>query len=187
VRLFCAVDCPPSLTDALAALQDRLRPAAGLRFVDPERAHVTLQFLGETPADRVGDLERALADAVDAAGVAPFEVRVAGLGVFPSPEYVSVVWAGVREGSAELARLHGAIARETAALGFEADDREFTPHVTLARMDDARGKERVQRLLREAEPTVGRFRAEEVRLKESALTDEGPRYETVARLALPDD
>jgi len=51
-------------------------------------------------------------------------------------------------------------------------------------MDDARGTERVRRLLREAEPTVGRFEVSAIDLTESMLTDGGPRYETVERFEL---
>ncbi|MFB6157799.1 MAG: RNA 2',3'-cyclic phosphodiesterase, partial [Haloferacaceae archaeon] len=95
-----------------------------------------------------------------------------------------VVWAGIEAGSERLTRLHEAVERETVALGFDPEDHEFTPHVTVARMDDARGKDLVRRTVREADPTVGSFRVEAVRLTESTLTDDGPRYDTVARVPL---
>ncbi|MFB6161071.1 MAG: RNA 2',3'-cyclic phosphodiesterase [Haloferacaceae archaeon] len=183
-RLFLAVDLPAGLADALADLQDEFRAAEGLRFTDPADAHLTLKFLGDTPSDRVGDATDAVAAALDDAGVAPFEATVGGLGVFPSLDYISVVWVGVREGTDELARLHEAIEHETVAAGFEPASHDFTPHVTLARMDDARGKDHVQRTVRGADPTVGSFRVDEVRLKESTLGEAGPEYETVARFPL---
>jgi 2'-5' RNA ligase len=186
MRLFVSIDLPDRLADAVADAQDRFADAEGLRFVDPEGAHLTLFFLGDTDSDRVEEIESALERAVDDAGVDPFELRVGGFGVFPSLEYISVVWAGVRDGGgvAETTRLHEAVAEELTALGFEGDDHEFTPHVTLARMDDARGKEAVQRVVREADPTVGRLDVTEIRLTESTLTDDGPEYETVARFPL---
>jgi 2'-5' RNA ligase len=183
-RLFLAVDLPASLADALADVQDDLRTAEGLRFTDPEDAHLTLKFLGDTPSERVEDVETAVSTALADAGVAPFEATVGGLGVFPSLDYISVVWVGVREGGDELVRLHEAIERETVAAGFDPESHDFTPHVTLARMDDARGKAHVQRVVREGDPTIGAFRVDEVRLKESTLTEEGPVYETVARFPL---
>jgi 2'-5' RNA ligase len=51
-------------------------------------------------------------------------------------------------------------------------------------MDDARGKETVQRVVREEDPTVGSFRVEEVRLKRSESTPDGPVYSTVESFAL---
>jgi 2'-5' RNA ligase len=97
-----------------------------------------------------------------------------------------VVWVGVREGKgdAELIRLHEAIEAEMTALGFEAESHEFTPHITLARMDDARAKAVVQEVVQETDPTIGTFRVDSVRLTESKLTDAGPEYETVTEVDL---
>ena len=38
------------------------RHAAEVKWVPPENIHLTLQFLGAVPEERVGDVERALAD-----------------------------------------------------------------------------------------------------------------------------
>jgi 2'-5' RNA ligase len=186
MRLFVSIDLPDSLADAVADAQDRFADAEGLRVVDPDDAHLTLFFVGDTDPERVDEVEAALERAVDAAEVAPFEMCVGGFGVFPSLDYISVVWAGVRDGAgvAETTRLNGAVERELEALGFEGDDHEFTPHVTLARMDDARGKDLVQRVVRETDPDLGAFRVAEVRLKESTLTSAGPEYETVQAFEL---
>lgn len=51
-------------------------------------------------------------------------------------------------------------------------------------MDDARGKAAVQRLVREADPTVGSVEVSEIRLTESTLTETGPEYDTVTRVRL---
>lgn len=186
MRLFVGIDLPARLTDAVADAQARFADAEGVRFVDPETAHLTLSFLGDVDPRRVGTVNAALDRAVADAGVGPFELRVGGFGVFPALDYVTVVWAGVREGAglAETTRLNGAVERELGELGFEGDDHAFTPHVTLARMDDARGKAAVQRVVREADPTVGAYDVTEVRLTESRLTDDGPEYEAVARFPL---
>ncbi|MFC7097258.1 RNA 2',3'-cyclic phosphodiesterase [Halobaculum marinum] len=182
-RLFVSVDLPDRLSAEFADVQAPLRDGPSLRVTDPEQAHCTLKFLGDVDESRLDDVVEALGRAVEAAAVGPFDCEVGGLGVFPSADYISVVWVGVREGSAELTRLAEAIERETVELGFEEADHEFTPHLTLARMDDARGKQRVQEYLDE-DPTVGRFEVREVRLTESTLTREGPHYETRARVSL---
>jgi 2'-5' RNA ligase len=179
MRLFVSVDLPAELADSVREVQELFEGASGLNVTDPEQAHVTMQFLGDVSEDRLPALERELAAAVDDAGVDPFTVRYGGLGVFPSLEYISVVWLGVEQGGAELTRLHEAIEARTTAMGFDPEDHEFTPHVTLARMDHAGGKELVRKLVREREPTVGEARVDEVRLTESTLTDAGPVYSTV--------
>lgn len=192
MRLFFSVDLPADLAEPLAALQSEFDAAEGLRFTDPEQAHITMKFLGEVDVeadgqrgdDRLHDVKLAGEAAVDAADIDPFEAVIGGLGVFPSPDYISVLWTGVDEGGAELTTLATALEAETTELGFDPEDHAFTPHVTLARMDDARGKELIQEALEERDPTVGRFEVSELRLKRSRLTDEGPEYDTVARFLL---
>ena len=184
MRLFVSVDLPDDLAEPVADLQDEFADASGLNVTDPEQAHVTMKFLGEVDEDRLPALERELAAAVDDAGVEPFTVRYGGLGVFPSLEYISVVWLGVEEGGEELARLHEAVEERTIAMGFDAEDHDFTPHVTLARMEHAGGKDLVQDLVRERDPTIGEARVDELRLTESTLTDEGPVYSTVESFPL---
>jgi len=200
MRAFFALDLPDALADPLAAIQDDLAAAAGLRVTDPTQAHVTLKFLGEIDAGdedtTAGDDRPALDDVIaageravesaeaDGAPVEPFDCEIAGLGVFPDLDYISVVWAGVGEGTAELTALHEALEREATALGVDPEEHAYTPHVTLARMDDARGKELVQRVVRERDPEFGRFAADDVRLVKSTLTSEGPEYETVATFPL---
>ena len=184
-RLFVSVDLD-GLADAVRGVQAPLDGVDGLRLTDPEQAHVTLQFLGETDPDRVDDLVAELDTAVDGSGVEPFEARFGGLGVFPSLDYISVVWAGVRDGAGdrELTALHEAVAARTTAMGFEAADHDFTPHATIARMDHAGGKDRVQEIVGTEDPDVGRLRVDEIRLTESVLREDGPDYTTVASIPL---
>jgi len=182
-RLFVSVDCSP-LADAIATVQEPFADAPGLRPTDADQAHLTLKFLGDTPAGRVEELTETLAAAVADAAVGPFEAHLAGYGVFPSTEYISVVWLGVDEGAEELLRLHEAVEERTTDLGFDPEDHEFTPHVTLARMDHAGGKEHVQQVVREQDPEVGRLAVEAVHLTESTLTDDGPVYEDIASVEL---
>ena len=182
-RLFVSVDLD-GLGEAVAAVKEQFEGASGLNFTDPEQAHVTVKFLGDTDEERVPELTDELTAAVDDAGVGPFEAEFGGLGVFPSLDYISVVWVGVREGDDELTRLQEAIEKRTTALGFDEEDHEFTPHVTLARMDHAGGKELVQKQVRETDPDVGTLAVEEIRLKESRLGPDGPTYETIERFSL---
>lgn len=184
MRLFVSVDLPPELADPVADLQADFADAAGLDFVDPSQVHLTLKFLGDTPERRVDSVVSALERAVETADVGPFEATFEGLGVFPSLEYISVLWLGVGRGTAEFEALQAPIEAELVDLGFSPEDHEFTPHVTLARMKHAGGKELVQERVETEDPTVGTMTVEAVRLTESTLTADGPVYETVASVEL---
>jgi len=184
-RLFVSVDLD-GLADEVRAVQQRFEDASGLRVTDPEQAHVTLKFLGDTDPERMDDLVTELESAVADSGLEPFEARIGGLGVFPSLEYICVVWVGVRDGHGdrELTTLHEAVEDRTTAMGFDAEDHDFTPHATVARMDHAGGKERVQHVVETEDPDVGRLRVEAIRLTESVLREGGPDYRTVASIPL---
>jgi len=182
MRLFVSVDFE-DVADAIEALQEPLTGLSGVRPTDPEQAHVTVKFLGERDHD-LEALSTALKRAIEEAGTEPFEATLGGVGAFPSEEYIRVVWAGVEAGAAEMSELRRHVERETTALGYDEERHEFTPHVTLARMEHAAEKAAVQRFLDEATPEIGPVRIEELRLKESMLTDDGPEYRTVERFHL---
>ncbi|MGM0371290.1 MAG: RNA 2',3'-cyclic phosphodiesterase [Halobacteriota archaeon] len=184
MRLFVSVDLPAAFAEPIAALQAAFEGASGLDFTDPEQAHVTLKFLGDTDPDRVEEITAALETAVETADVAPFEATFEGLGVFPSMEYISVLWLGVGQGAEQFRTLQAPIEAGLIELGFEPETHDFTPHVTLARMKHAGGKDLVQQLVSERAPTIGTTTVEAVSLTESRLTSEGPVYETVERVAL---
>ena len=184
MRLFVSVDLPDDFAAAVEDLQEQFAGASGLNFVDPEQAHVTIKFLGEVNQGELPRVKNALRRAVDEAGVAPFEATYEGLGVFPDIGYIQVVWLGVSDGADEMTALHEAVEREVTRLGFDPEDHEFTPHVTVARMEHAGGKELVQENVEELSPTVGAAEVDEIRLTESVPTDEGPEYSTVESFPL---
>lgn len=183
-RLFVSVDLPAAVAAEVAAIQAPFRGLSGVRPTDPEQSHVTLKFLGDVGERRLEMVTAELRAAVEAAGVTAFEASIDGIGVFPSFEYIRVVWLGVGEGARPMTALHDALEEGFVAKGFEPEDHDFTPHVTIARVDHAGSKTRIRELVRETDPQVGSFPIEEVRLKESTLTDDGPVYETVEAIPL---
>jgi len=131
LRLFIAVPIPVAVRTALSdRLQGERQRYARARWQSPETWHLTLRFLGDTPAEVVpliGDAMRSVAG-----NQPPFEIRLGGTGVFQRRRGPSVAWLGVTQGSSELAALATALGR---ALRPGAADTEppFRPHLTLAR------------------------------------------------------
>jgi 2'-5' RNA ligase len=130
MRLFTAIDMPRDVQSQLSALLDRLRPAAKLSWSTVEKLHITTKFIGEWPEERLDEMKRALGK-VSAAGAIRIAVR--GLGWFPNPRNPRVFWAGV-EGGEELKSLARATEQAVHAIGVPLEDREYTPHLTLARI-----------------------------------------------------
>ncbi|MEP0773964.1 MAG: RNA 2',3'-cyclic phosphodiesterase [Acidobacteriota bacterium] len=182
MRVFFAVELPEALrrtlADGLAKLRRVLPPA---RWVRPEGLHVTLKFLGEQQSEVVEELRREAALALRQ--VQPVTVALAGGGFFPSPRRPRVAWVGgTAEGMEEWAERLEACARRH---GVPAEERGFSLHLTLARLDRPWGSDAVERFLAEvASWRLPPFEAREVVLFRSELGAGGARYQALARLAV---
>ncbi|GAB4311247.1 MAG: RNA 2',3'-cyclic phosphodiesterase [Candidatus Sumerlaeia bacterium] len=160
------------LSDMRKAVQ--FTPAAP-SWTRAESAHLTLQFLGDTAEERVGELAAALDRA--AARLKPFEVGLRGLGGFPNMRRPRVLWLGAAEGAAELQAARDAVVRETQAMGIPPEERPFHAHLTLARIKNYKGVEAMMDRLRRFEgKSAGRFTASEIVLFRSQLHPQGALY-----------
>ena len=175
-RTFIAVDLSPSVRARFDELQRLLRPAgADVRWVKPDRAHLTLKFLGEATAEQIEAIEAALDEIAPA--TAPFDVAFGGVGVFPNERRPRVLWTGITEGVEELRSLAAAIDARAEAAGFERERRGFSAHVTLGRFRSPSGWERLRELVgTNAAFDAGRLEAREVALIQSILSPQGPTY-----------
>lgn len=126
IRLFVGFPLPPEIRERLAPLASGL---PGARWVDPDSYHLTLRFIGEVDLATADDIDTALLG-ID---VGPFEVRLSGVGYFGKPKAPRALWVGI-ERSEPLVRLQGKIESALQRIGLPAEERKFTPHVTLARL-----------------------------------------------------
>lgn len=148
-------------------------------WVAPDNFHLTVKFLGAVGAQRLPDLERALGEAV--AGVSPFDLTLRGLGAFPSAARPRVIWAGTAEGAAELADLAARVERTLSPLGFPAEERPFSAHVTLGRVRTPRRNPRLaQALAASASVELLCVPVARVSLMRSDLSPRGARYSELA-------
>jgi 2'-5' RNA ligase len=131
LRTFIAVEVPDTLKDKIARIEEELKGAGAANWVNPWAVHLTLKFLGYVEEEKIKEIEREM-DAA-AMGVKPFKIRVEGLGGFPSPASPRVVWIGVPQ-SPELRRLNQRLEERMSLLGFEKEERPFSPHLTICRV-----------------------------------------------------
>ena len=152
-------------------------PTPGLSWVEPDRWHATLAFLGDTLPERVPALSEALREF--AGGREPFGTGLRGVGAFPTVVEPKLIFAGVEDADGSWSSLAGSLRLLLAQDGFPTEDRPYRPHLTLARVKDAwAGKSALARL----DQGVGSFRADwtagSFRLVRSR-TGNDPRYETL--------
>lgn len=185
-KLFLAGAVPESLASSVGAFQSKLKRGFGqkgieLRWTKPDNFHFTLFFLGPTSPDRIPEISSAAYAVAAANPVLPLELH--GIGAFPAERSARVLWVGVRN-SRELRALQAELSAAMVALGFTAEDREFHPHVTLARLRDARSVREYVDMYRRHD--FGEFTMRELVLFRSHSGIPYPRYEALARFPLRD-
>ena len=129
MRLFVGLDLPWGLKQRLAGLAGGV---PGARWVPSVNYHLTLRFIGEVPAHRAKEIDLALAT-LRGRG---FDLILAGIGTFAKGGRDTQLWVGSARNPA-LAHLQAKIETALQRAGLDPVRRRFTPHVTLARLDQA--------------------------------------------------
>src|SRR5690606_19508277 len=91
-------------------------------------------FVGEVETPVANDLAAALARV----SAAPLELRVEGVGTFERKGRPTALWAGIRA-SEPLEALRQKVEHACETVGLGREGRRFTPHITLARLNQASG------------------------------------------------
>ena len=177
MRLFVALQIPPAVRKNLAEFLATLREISSQpRWVRTENLHVTLKFVGEVSAEKLGDIRAALS-AIDSDQAVALDFR--GVGFFPNERRPRVFWAGI-EASANLARLASDIDRALEKLGVPPERRPFSPHLTLARFEPPGLPEKLRAPIQgNAQREFGSVAAKEFHLIESKLKSGGAEYTTL--------
>jgi 2'-5' RNA ligase len=177
VRLFVAIEIPQDIRAAYAALLKEFHGIAPqAKWVRAENLHVTLKFLGETDAAKLGALQSALGTV---RSEQPVTLEFRGLGFFPNEKRPRVFWAGM-EASANLKSLAAEIDQKAHRLGFPLEERPFTPHLTLARFQPPGIAPKLREAIRTHEArTFGSLATLDFHLIESKLKPTGAEYTTV--------
>jgi 2'-5' RNA ligase len=190
IRTFIAVDLPPSVLEALgqvcSQLQEKL-PDTPVRWVNFQKMHLTLKFLGDISKENIGMVEKILQS--EAAKRQAMEIGVGGIGAFPKMRHPRVIWIGI-EAPTDLFDLRRGIEDGVARLGYNYDKYDFTPHLTLGRISrkaSARDVRKVGNVLHEYQVGfIGVARIEAVHLYRSDLRPEGAIYTRLYSAALMD-
>ena len=180
MRLFTGLDLPSGVLQKLDRLLTRLRPTARINWSPVSNLHITTKFIGEWPEEKLDALTAALA-AVPARP--PLAIHVHKVGFFPNPHSPRNFWCGIE--APGLAGLAADTERATAALGIRAENRAYSPHLTLARIKDRLDLQPLREAVA-AEPSLdfGSFEAGSFFLYRSQLRPSGSVYTKLAEFSL---
>ena len=172
MRLFIAIEVD-GFKDYFISLQEKIKTdIAKLTF--PKSFHMTLKFLGDVPETKLGQIKEKLGRIEFNA----FSFKFANIGVFPNENYIRVVWLGI-DPEKEAVELQKKI--DTALEGMFKRERDFVPHITLARVKFVKEKQEFSRLIKSLSVDGKPVKVSSFKLIKSTLTGEGPVYEEIAK------
>ncbi len=172
-RIFAAVKIvpQPALTRFIDEFQQHLADSS-IRWVDPKNLHLTLKFFGETPEEKISEIEKAL----EKINFAPFDLELGNLKIFGSRYNPRVLF--VEALKAESFMILGFLVNEKIKpLGYETDRQNFVPHLTLGRIKKISDREYFQQIIvnLSGRPLQTQH-VSEFYLYESILHSSGPEY-----------
>lgn len=165
-RLFTGIEIPEPVAFQLSLLRGGLK---GARWIDPDRYHLTLRFIGDID-DRTAE---EIADALTRVARPGFSLELEGLDTFGGRKPHSVFARATP--SRALSELQAEHERIMQRIGLPAEARRFSPHVTLARLRGTSGHEAAEYLSLRGGFATGPFPVERFVLYSSRnITGGGP-------------
>lgn len=169
MRLFIAFDTDDEVKKELSAVQKKLRHS---KLNLTKEFHLTLKFLGEVEEESLAEIKQRLKKV----SFEKFEAQLSNIGVFPSEDYINVVWIGL-EPKEKITELQKKI--EDSLEGLFPKDNRFHPHITLARVKFIEDKKQFKDNLKNIKVEKIKFSVAKFSLMKSTLTSEGPVYKVL--------
>jgi 2'-5' RNA ligase len=184
IRSFLAIELPKLILRKIEEVQGDLRTThADVRWVSPEKIHLTLKFFGNIEESRIDSIFESIEKPIR--NTLPFSLKVRGIGAFPQMKNPRVIWIGLVEEREVLATLQKQIETQLEKIGFQPEDRSFHPHLTLGRMKSSRSKgDLVGMIEKYKEEEFGDLQVERVVLFKSDLRPSGPIYTPLGDIKL---
>lgn len=167
-RFFIALSFPSDIVMKLTELQSGLK---GARWAPPQNLHLTLSYIGEASTILLEDL----ADVLSGFAARAFCMQLRGINHFTSKRRSKSIWVGVAE-EPSLFSLQSKIKNCLQINRIPRDKRQFSPHVTLARLKNVRPEDMAGFIVFNNLFKPRSFRVKSFTLFESILTKEGSIY-----------
>lgn len=177
MRCFIAVDIDREMLEQVEKLQKNMRSDLGpateaIKWVQPERMHLTLKFLGEVQDSDL--MEVCGIVAAVAKKYSGFSLEVKNVGTFGRP--ARVAWVGIDENKI-LQDIQADLEDNFSLAGWKADNKKFVGHLTLCRIKSFQLGKRLERLIGKYEDfKAGACNVNSICIYESELTKTGPVY-----------
>jgi 2'-5' RNA ligase len=187
LRTFIALPLPSQVQQTLEQWTQQLkqRQKHGVRWVNIANLHLTIKFLGDISPEKVAAIHKVMLKT--AAEFSPFNFDLEGVGAFPDLKNPRVIWVGILA-PPEMKELHHLLEKNLEPLGFPLEERSFSPHLTLGRIDRHASETEITHLaalLREPrDASLAGVPVDALHLYRSELRPNGPVYTVLHHVPL---
>lgn len=177
MRLFIAIDLSKEVKNYLFELQKKFYGLGKINWVAKKNLHLSLKFLGDVKEEDLEEVKNIL----EIIKFNKFKIILKDSGVFPTKNYIRVLWVGLSPVS-KILELQKKI-DEALLLKFPADQR-FLAHLTLGRIKSLKDKKKFLELLESIKIEELSFDINSFELMKSELTKDGPKYTVLKKYDL---
>ncbi len=155
MRLFTAIELEPNILLRLERLLAALRPEAVIYWSPLDNLHITTKFIGLWPERKLDELSGTLQGLTDRP---TFHLKLRHLGWYPDERSPRVLWCGA-DGGEDLLRLARETEERLIPMGISCENRDYSPHLTLARIKTTVPLTQLRARVQELQPAaIGEFK-----------------------------
>jgi len=185
VRCFLAIPInDKELISKIENLKNKLlATGADVKPVEKENIHYNLKFFNYKTKGEVQKIIKVIEETINEEK--QFKIDIGGLGTFPTPNSIRVVWIGLRQGEKEMVSLTDKFENAFSMIGIEKENRPFQPHLTLCRVRSSNNMDALKKEINaERDIIIGSMVVNELVLYQSILSRKGPIYLEIKRFRL---
>ena len=182
IRAFIAIPLDPKIQHSIECMQDHLKKSNNdIKWVKPENIHITLKFLGDVTTEQINSVKQTLSNCTH--NTRPFKVELSQLGAFPNIECPRTLWIGLKDSKQQLNRMAVSLEIALGKIGFQDDQRPFSPHITIGRIRSSKNIDALAQstssyqISENCTQTISK-----IILFQSTLTSEGPIYKSLYQI-----
>lgn len=180
MRTFISIELPERVRKEIFKEFEKIKTSGVVsgNFVSKDNLHLTLKFLGNVSEEEIEKIKKQLFELP----FSKFELVIDGVGFFPSEKYVKILWVDFV--SNKLKFIKDIIEEKLFEIGVNKETREFTSHVTVARIKSVKDRTKFLEKVKGTKIKKMSFEVDKISLIKSELTRRGPIYKVVEEFKL---
>ena len=189
IRAFIAIEIPRDIHEKIAQIINTIDPnkSLSLRWIQTHNIHLTLKFLGDIPISHINQIHALLIEYCKT--LQQFDLTIRGIGAFPNAHRPRIIWLGIEVGH-NLRVLQAMIENALFPLGYQKEERNFSPHLTIGRVQKSAKPNDLEHISSSLNAvninTIGTFSVNGIKLFKSTLKPEGAYYDEMWQITFGD-